>query len=172
MWRSSEWLNSLCNHVAPSQGILLSPEDNQPQGLCANFHALNSMIQSHGTPKGSTKVSGAKGSFFVLRKCPFAGKQSCTLKLTWGSWQTLWDLAGWLFCAVWTLKDDGLVDSYWYICKSLDVSWSVLSEETKVNVRPENPVGIGILAHELLHDNCRSSLETVETLYCGTQTQY
>jgi len=130
------------------------------------------MIQSHGTPKGSTKVSGAKGSFFVLSTCLFAGKQGCVVWLTWARWRMLWDLASWLFCAVWILKHCGLAGSYWYICKLLDVHWSVLSEETKVNIRPENLVRFDILAHEPLRDIYRCSLEIMEILYCNMPDWY
>lgn len=84
----------------------------------------------------------------------------------------LWDSAGWLFYAIWILKHRGLDNGDWDIRKSLDRRWSVLSEMTKVNIRPENPVGTDILAPEPLHDIYRSSLEPTETIYCGMQNWY
>lgn len=41
----------------------------------------------------------------------------------------------------------------------------------KLNIRPENAVGIDVLAHEPLQDIYRS-LETMGVLHCAMQTQY
>lgn len=122
-----EWPNRIFATILPLPRTSLCPGCSWPHRLCT---ALRGGLWY---PKSGTETSGDKGSFFVLSTCPFVGEQCCTMKVTWGRRWMLWNSVG---CTVSMLKHWCLAEHHRHICKLLSVHWSVLSEETRVNVRP------------------------------------